>query len=463
MTSLATPACDDSLRVLCGRVLVKENGDAWAGDAAKLRSTQLQKLRTYLETDELQPTYEHVLCAASIQAYCDDGETAASDGSIASMADTAMRLLRSLDPGNAEFSRLEELKIQAEHRAHLRSAAANAACPKYSVFTGAKTVPAWTEAMPADATLTTVSECTWMLLQIAVVPSRQRMLQGLRYCDAAAFDPKVSHTARVDGEPPATLVCESHVPKTLVLGLHPSVGPHSKNGFYATVNLDAPILPEAAHLLPLVRGGLTQLCQGLNDGARVFRRETGHRYGTGFGRNHLGELFTATFEHSCGVFRKAVEQRAVELYRDGDLTLDQCAEVHRRCQHKGETAMRKYVLRLQNMETDVSSTTHTDGASGTESSDLDQSSDEAPPPPLARTGPTTAVGGVPIDTQCGSDSPPRTHDTATQTESDDKIEPAQTEESFATACIKLWKRARTDEDVGLLEMALHAAKRARGC
>jgi hypothetical protein len=50
----------------------------------KLRSTQLQKLRAYLETEELQPSYEHVLCAASIQQYCDDAETAANDGSIAS-------------------------------------------------------------------------------------------------------------------------------------------------------------------------------------------------------------------------------------------------------------------------------------------------------------------------------------------------------------------------------------------
>lgn len=68
---------------------------------------------------------------------------------------------------------------------------------------------------------------------------------------------------RVDGEPPATLVCENYVPKQLVLGLYPSGGQRSKNGFYATVDLDTPILPEAAHLLPVVRGGLTRLCQGL--------------------------------------------------------------------------------------------------------------------------------------------------------------------------------------------------------
>jgi hypothetical protein len=364
---------------MCERLLVRENGEPWAGDAAKLRSAQLQKLRKYLETEELQPTYEHVLCAASIQAYCDDGETAASDGSISSMADTAIRLLRSLDSENQELPRLEELKTQAEHRARERSAQRNAECPIFGVFTGAKSVPAWTEAMPVDATLTTVSQCTWMLLQIGVCPSRERMLQGLRCCDTASFDAKVSHAARVDGEPPATLVCENYVPKTLVLGLHPSGGPRSKNAFYATVDLDTPILPEAAHLLPVVRGGLARLCQGLEDGARVFRREEDNRHGTTFGRNQLGSLFTKTFGHSCGVLRKAVEQRAEGLYRTGDLSLDQCSEVHRRCQHKGDTALQKYVLRLQNMETDVS-----DAEALPEPADEDEDEDEPAPPPRRR-------------------------------------------------------------------------------
>ena len=95
------------------------------------------------------------------------------------------------------MARLEELKTQAEHRARERSAQRNAECPVFSVFTGAKTVSAWAEAMPADATLATVSQCTWMLMQISVCPSRERMLQGLRCCEAAAFDAEVSHATRV--------------------------------------------------------------------------------------------------------------------------------------------------------------------------------------------------------------------------------------------------------------------------
>ena len=129
---------------------------------------------------------------------------------------------------------------------------------------------------------------------------------------------------------------------------------------------------------------------------RARRRDLvqGNRYGTIFGRNQLGSLFTKTFEHSCGVLRKSVEQRAEELYRSGDLSLDQCAEVHRRCQHKGDTALQKYVLRLQSMETDVP-----DDVSVAETLDLppdaiDMSAsddeEEQAPPPLVRTGPTTA-------------------------------------------------------------------------
>ena len=437
--TLRTVASDADLLALCEHLLVHENGEPWARDAAKQRSAQLQKLRAYLQTEELEPSYEHVLCAASIQQYCDDAETTANDGSIASMADTAIRLLRFLDPDDEEMGRLEELKLQAEHRARERSAERNAECPDFSAFIGTKTVPAWTEAMAADATLTQVSQCTWMLMQIAVCPSRERMLQGLRYCDTATFDAKVSHAARIDGEPPATLVCENHVPKKLVLGLHPSGGKRSKNGFYATVQLDTPILPEAAHLLPLVRGGLTQLCQGLEDGDRVFSREKGNRYGTTFGRNQLGSLFTKTFEHSCGVLRKAVEQRAEELYRKGDLSLDQCAEVHRRCQHKGETAMSKYVLRLQNMETDAQ-----DDVSVAET--LDLSSDDEEPPP-------------------------QTQDATTQTETPDIADTIESllhdgsEQSLVTACVVLYKHKRShrDDDTEWLEMAVHTAKKQRGC
>jgi hypothetical protein len=233
----------------------------------------------------------------------------------------------------------------------------------------------------------------------------------------------------------------------------------------------APILPEAAHLLSLVRGGITHLCQGLEDGDRVFRREEGNRYGTMFGRNQLGSLFTKTFEHSCGVLRKAVEQRAEELYRSGDLSLDQCAEVHRRCQHKGDTALQKYVLRLQNMETgaqdDVSVAETLDLPPG--AIDMSASDDEQTPPPLVRTGPTTAVGGVPIDTQRGNDSPPPTQDATTQTETDiaDTIETLLSdgsEQSLVTACVALYKHKRShrDDDTEWLEEAVHTAKKLRG-
>eukprot|EP01046_Picozoa_sp_COSAG06_P088521 COSAG06_NODE_34934_length_467_cov_0.758152_1_plen_64_part_10 len=60
--TLGTVATDNDLLALCERLLVREDGEPWAGDAAKLRSTQLRKMRAYLETEDLQPTYEHLLC-----------------------------------------------------------------------------------------------------------------------------------------------------------------------------------------------------------------------------------------------------------------------------------------------------------------------------------------------------------------------------------------------------------------
>eukprot|EP01043_Picozoa_sp_COSAG02_P006340 COSAG02_NODE_179_length_31090_cov_49.813785_31_plen_101_part_00 len=72
--------------------------------------------------------------------------------------------------------------------------ARNAAIPAYSEFLGTKTVPEWTAAMGADVSLTTVSRCTWMLMQLVLVPSRERMLQGLRYYRADAFDVSAKRT-----------------------------------------------------------------------------------------------------------------------------------------------------------------------------------------------------------------------------------------------------------------------------
>ena len=68
--TLHTVVTDADLLALCEHLLVHENGEAWARDAAKQRSAQLQKLRAYLQTEELEPSYEHVLCAASIQLHC---------------------------------------------------------------------------------------------------------------------------------------------------------------------------------------------------------------------------------------------------------------------------------------------------------------------------------------------------------------------------------------------------------
>jgi hypothetical protein len=51
--TLTTTVLDNDLLALCERLLVREDGEPWAGDAAKLRSTQLQKLRAFLQTEDI--------------------------------------------------------------------------------------------------------------------------------------------------------------------------------------------------------------------------------------------------------------------------------------------------------------------------------------------------------------------------------------------------------------------------
>ena len=235
----------------------------------------------------------------------EDYQPTVGDGSIPCITDVAIRALKLIAPDSDQIPLLEELKAQAEMRCAERCAARNAAVPAFSDFLGAKTVSEWAAAMGADASLTTVSRCTWALMQVAIASSRERMLQGLRYYRTDAFEVDAVHAEDHNGEPPASLVCEGGEPQRLVLGLKGANA--SKNGFFAEIPLDTPVLPEAAHLVPLIKGGLTQLCEGLKPGDCVFRPEVG-----AFGRNNLGAYFKQTFGYTCGVLRKSVEQRAYQ-------------------------------------------------------------------------------------------------------------------------------------------------------
>eukprot|EP01043_Picozoa_sp_COSAG02_P021338 COSAG02_NODE_1081_length_14706_cov_994.783939_14_plen_143_part_00 len=77
-------------------------------------------------------------------------------------------------------------------------------------------------------------------MQVAIVPSRERMMQGLRYYRTDAFDVDTVHAQCHNGEPPASLVCDDGAPRRIVLGLKGANA--SKNGFFAEIPIDTPVL-----------------------------------------------------------------------------------------------------------------------------------------------------------------------------------------------------------------------------
>ncbi len=99
-----------------------------------------------------------------------------------------------------------------------------------------------------------------------------------------------------------------------------------------------PILPDAEHLMPLVVGGLTDLCKDLKGGDLVLRQ---NKKGKPFGRDTLASRFKGTFGYTIdsdkitgqGGLRKSIENRRRELLESGEIDVVVSAEVHRREQH----------------------------------------------------------------------------------------------------------------------------------
>jgi hypothetical protein len=347
--------------------------------------------------------------------------------------------------------------------------------------------------MRADATLEQVSQMVFCLAEIALTGSRGKALRNMRYYRADDFDAETVHRKPPRGaaEPPVSLLCDGNTPRELVLGWSPgSSGTAQKNGKFARIDVGTAILPEAPHLIPLITGGLAQLCDGLSDGQYVLQNKRGEQ----FGRDTLADLFRRTFGHPIGDdkqggnggLRMAIENRARELYEAGTIDEAQCGEVHKRLQHDPETAMSKYTTptatrRLVRTEReddddsdlDLSNDSEDEPESDAETLDLpdavEPSSDEEAPPPLARTGPTTAVGGIALAHRRGSSPPPRARQARPAPAGDiaDRIEALLRggAEGCVAACIALHrhKRARPDDDVEWLGTAVCTAKRACGC
>ena len=137
------------------------------------------------------------------------------------------------------------------------------------------------------------------LMEIALTGSRGKALRNMRHFTRDGFDVEEVHKKPPRGaaEPPVSLLCDGNMPRELVIGWSPgSDGTAQKNGKFARIDVNAPILPEAEHLIPLITGGLVQLCNGLTSGDFVLRNKNGEQ----FGRDTLSNNFRRVFGHPIG-------------------------------------------------------------------------------------------------------------------------------------------------------------------
>ena len=369
-TTVTTQPLQDLVDVVC----VKPDGTPWTPQGVHNLRRSLSKMLTDAVSHNGGPvTYAQFLTAETITTYCDgttprprdvgDRAIAADNhcqtigaASIPNIAKVSIRILHHIDK-TADTSALEALIAQAEAAASERARVRNAATPSFSVFhdAAAKHGPELLECTCKD--LSTLSVLTYLLLQVVVAPTRERMLLYARACDDEDFEPDVDHgTAVLDtmkADHPthastialATVLFKDGEPTDLVLGVHGCTDAR-KNNFYHRICLTTPILPETAHLLPLVRRGLRFLHVGYTDGNFLLRSSLKPLGDTPFGRNWCSDsVFKPLVGHPVGVLRKSVEQRALSLHvaEPDTFTLDHCVEVHRRCQHRPATAMAAYV------------------------------------------------------------------------------------------------------------------------
>ena len=201
-------------------------------------------------------------------------------GSIPNLAKLSIRILHHIDPA-VDVSALEVLVAQAEAAGSERARVRNATTPSFTVFhdAAAKHGPALLE---ADVTLHEATVLMYLLLQIVVAPTRERMLLYARACDTWDFDPRFAHSAAIldamKADHPthastvalATVLFADGQPTELVLGVYGCTDAR-KNNFFHRLDLTTPILPETAHMLPLVHSGLRQLYEDYTDGNFLLR------------------------------------------------------------------------------------------------------------------------------------------------------------------------------------------------
>jgi len=298
MTMLTSTVAAQALQDLVDVVSVKPDGTKWTPQGVhNLRRSMCKMLADAASHNGGPVNFLEFLTPETITAYCDgttarprdvgDRAIAADDhcqtvgsGSIPNIAKVSIRILQHIDSA-VDVSALEVLIAQAEAAGSERARVRNASTPSFAVFhdAAARHGSALEE---ADVPLHEVSVLTYLLLQVVVAPTRERMLLYARACNTEDFDPVVDHGAAVldamkaDNGTHASTMCLATAlftdgePTELVLGVHGCTDAR-KNNFYHRLDLTVPILPETAHLLPLVHCGLRQLYADYTDGNFLLR------------------------------------------------------------------------------------------------------------------------------------------------------------------------------------------------
>ena len=376
MPAISDAVSKQALTDLVGIVCRNRDGVPW--NASNLTQCIRRFGRFY---DAMVPegegaTWEQLLTAANLRQFCDGatlhtrrrGDRAIEadeayrqtigTGSIAHMVNVCKRMLLHMDP-SADTSVLETLAAHAESEATVRRDEVNDKVPPFADIV--ESVRAYaSEILGRDGEVDThaLSKAAYALLQVAMLPGRERMLLSLRGADSRDFDPSEDHSAALlsalqvehptsaDHVTLATVVFDSlnpnPTPTSLVVGVH---GGSRKNEFFHTVDLSEPVLRQAESLTPLLHDALVRLTVGYTPETFLLRSVStkGQRM---LNRNWGNDTFrAASGGHTVGTLRKAVEQQAFadHVSDPGAMTLEMCTAVCKRCQHRADTAMTKYV------------------------------------------------------------------------------------------------------------------------
>eukprot|EP01044_Picomonas_judraskeda_P010089 COSAG03_NODE_1277_length_4415_cov_3.408522_1_plen_535_part_10 len=360
-------------------------------------------------------TWGELLSAETIKSFCDgttlhareQGNRAMSatesyeqtigTGSISHVVNVTKSLLKHIHT-SADVDELDMLAAHAEHEVTAAREEANAKVPPFATIVA--TVHDYaTEILrkgDEDIGLLGLSKLAYTLLQTCILPGRERMLLSLRFATIEDFTEdedhaaetlealKVQHPAAADYLTLATVVLDTRNIESMYLTLRNSKlivgtknGQARKNSFFESVSLE-PVLPQAEVLMPLLFDTLMRLCTEfpLAPGSFVLRsKETlGERL---LNRNWGNNAYKGITGVTVGTLRKSVEQCAFAMHlNDPDaMSLEMCTTVCKRCQHRPQVAMNKYVRggvqkqRARLADTEAAGTGDTDGLDGTDGTD----------------------------------------------------------------------------------------------